>query len=102
VIRARRNIARFGIVLTLSLGIIALPMGAAASTLQTAEPDAGQQHAAPFRPGGSDVLILLDTSGSMADADTHGVVKMGAAKSAILQQVQEIPASTRLGLMTYP
>jgi len=101
VIRARRNVARFGLVLTLSLGI-AVPLGAAASPLQTSESDAGQQHSAPFRPGGSDVLILLDTSGSMADADSHGVVKMGAAKSAILQQVQEIPASTRLGLMTYP
>ncbi|MFC9351703.1 VWA domain-containing protein [Arthrobacter sp. NPDC057013] len=57
---------------------------------------------AQFRPGSSDVLILLDTSGSMADKDSKGVVKIGAAKTAILQQVQEVPPTARLGLMTYP
>jgi lysophospholipase L1-like esterase/Mg-chelatase subunit ChlD len=99
--RAHGIVVRFGAVLALILET-ALPAGATASPSLTAEPNAGQQHTATFRPGGSDVLILLDTSGSMADADTNGVVKIGAAKSAILQQVQEIPASTRLGLMTYP
>ncbi|QCO97310.1 VWA domain-containing protein [Arthrobacter sp. 24S4-2] len=56
----------------------------------------------PIGPGGRDVLILLDTSGSMADKDRSGTVKIGAAKNAILQQMQELPVSARLGLMTYP
>lgn len=57
---------------------------------------------AELRPGGRDVLILLDTSGSMSDDDAQGRVKIQAAKSAILTQVQELPADARLGLMTYP
>ncbi|WP_458115963.1 GDSL-type esterase/lipase family protein [Arthrobacter sp. D2-10] len=38
----------------------------------------------------------------MADEDSQGIVKIDAARSAILQQTQELPVSTRLGLMTYP
>lgn len=48
------------------------------------------------------VLILLDTSGSMADKDSRGRVKIDAAKEAISGQVEATPARTRLGLMTYP
>lgn len=60
-------------------------------------------HAEPeLRPGGRDVLILLDTSGSMSDTDAQGRIKIQAAKSAILTQIQELPADARLGLMTYP
>jgi lysophospholipase L1-like esterase len=60
-------------------------------------------HAEPqLRPGGRDVLILMDTSGSMRNKDAQGRVKMQAAKSAILTQIQELPADARLGLMTYP
>lgn len=90
----------FTFVLSLAM---AIPANAAHQTNPPIEqPQTGQQSAAQFRPGGSDVLILLDTSGSMGDKDSKGVVKIGAAKSAILEQVQEVPATARLGLMTYP
>ncbi|WP_306972471.1 VWA domain-containing protein [Arthrobacter bambusae] len=56
----------------------------------------------PLHPGGRDVLILLDTSGSMSDQDSSGKVKIAAAKSAILQQLQEVPPTARVGLMTFP
>lgn len=55
-----------------------------------------------LQPGGRDVLILLDTSGSMSDKDAKGRIKMKAAKSAILTQTQELPTGARVGLMTYP
>lgn len=83
--KARRLVALVAAVVLLS-----------ASTVLPASADS------QLRPGGRDVLILLDTSGSMSDRDAHGRVKMQAAKSAILTQIQELPADARLGLMTYP
>ncbi|MFJ4264636.1 VWA domain-containing protein [Paenarthrobacter nicotinovorans] len=56
----------------------------------------------PYRPNGTDVLILLDTSGSMEDHDNKDVAKIAAAKGAILEQIREVPLDARIGLMTYP
>lgn len=48
------------------------------------------------------VLILLDTSGSMSEEDSSGTVKIEAAKSALAEQVQQMPATSNIGLMTFP
>lgn len=89
-------------VFVLSLAAAIPASGASLTNPLTEQPIAGQESDAQFGSGGSEVLILLDTSGSMADKDSEGVVKIGAAKTAILEQVQEVPATARLGLMTYP
>ena len=48
------------------------------------------------------VLLLLDTSGSMADEDGTGTIKIEGAKAGISSLVNSLPATARVGLMTYP
>lgn len=78
---------------------IVAPSALPAEPISSAEiPSASEQ----LRPGGRDVLILLDTSGSMADKESRDIVKITAAKSAIREQMIELPATAGVGLMTYP
>lgn len=51
---------------------------------------------------GNGILVLLDTSGSMAEEDGSDRVKIDAAKTSLLEQAQALPLDTKLGLMTYP
>lgn len=83
----------------LGLVLIIAPTASVASTAPGAaiSTTTGPQ----LHPGGRDVLILLDTSGSMGDR-VSGQVKIQTARSAILSQVQELPTGSRVGLMTYP
>jgi len=47
------------------------------------------------------VVILLDGSGSMADKMRGGAVKMDAAKTAIAQVLNQLPADTEVGLLVF-
>ncbi|MFT4228485.1 VWA domain-containing protein [Micropruina sp.] len=48
------------------------------------------------------VLLLLDTSGSMAEADDNGRIKIEGAKAGIGSLINSLPSAARVGLMTYP
>lgn len=48
------------------------------------------------------VLLLLDTSGSMAESDGNGQVKIEGAKAGIGSLINSLPTAARVGLMTYP
>ena len=95
-------------VAVLALGIVLPPSGIAVATNQAIPAITVSSESTapvvdvPLHPGGRDVLILLDTSGSMSDQDSSGKVKIASAKSAILQQLQQVPPTARVGLMTFP
>lgn len=48
------------------------------------------------------VMLVVDTSGSMADADTTGGAKIEGARAALIQFLAGIEPETRVGLHTYP
>lgn len=48
------------------------------------------------------VQLVFDTSGSMAEADSAGTVKIEGARSAILNFIAGVDAGTSMGLWTYP
>ncbi len=52
--------------------------------------------------GTGGILIILDSSGSMADSDGSGTVKIEGAKAGIISLAGALPAGTPVGLMTYP
>ncbi|MCA1335157.1 vWA domain-containing protein [Pseudooceanicola marinus] len=54
----------------------------------------------PAAPGGRDLLIILDASGSMW-GQIDGVAKMTTAQQALAGLLGDLPATTRLGLMAY-
>ncbi|MGY1812860.1 GDSL-type esterase/lipase family protein [Blastococcus sp. SYSU D00820] len=78
--------------LALATGLLAVPAAPAA--------------AAPSEPlepaGGQPILLLVDTSGSMAEDTPDGVAKIEAAKTALLNVVTGLPLETDIGLRTYP
>lgn len=57
-------------------------------------------YAAPAAPDST--LLLMDLSGSMADKDASGVVKIEGAKTGAIELLNTLPSSARVGLMTYP
>jgi hypothetical protein len=61
--------------------------------------------AAPITPAsvqGPATMVVLDTSGSMADVDDKGQVKIDAAKQSLLDYLGAIAPDTTIGLRTYP
>lgn len=56
--------------------------------------DGGESRYAP-------TMLVLDASGSMAEADSDGVVKMAAAKRAVHAVVDAAPEDSRVGLAVY-
>jgi hypothetical protein len=48
------------------------------------------------------LVIVVDTSGSMADPDSTGAVKIEGARAALLTFLDAVEPSTRMGLRTYP
>lgn len=59
--------------------------------------------AAAQGPGTEPLVIVFDTSGSMADPDPQGTVKLSTAKNAMANLVRgTTDASVALGLWTYP
>jgi Ca-activated chloride channel homolog len=58
---------------------------------------AGQPDDAEFAP----VMLVLDASGSMREADPSGGTRMDAAKRAVTTLVNQLPDGARLGLQVY-
>lgn len=61
---------------------------------------AGAQQLTPAEP--PTVLLLMDTSGSMAEDDGTGLVKIEGARSAALNFIAQVEPEARIGLRTYP
>ncbi|MEV7605696.1 VWA domain-containing protein [Paenarthrobacter sp. NPDC089322] len=97
----RRRPRMFTFVVTAALLCLTTALPATATTPSPPVP-AVPATEKPYRPAGRDVLILLDTSGSMEDHDNKDVAKIAAAKGAILEQIKHVPLDARIGLMTYP
>ena len=53
-------------------------------------------------PVDAPVMLVVDTSGSMADRDEAGTVKVEGAKTAILELLEQLPPTSRIGMRTYP
>lgn len=47
------------------------------------------------------VLLMLDSSGSMKDADPSGGTKMDAAKKALIHALDSVPSNAEVGLRVY-
>lgn len=62
--------------------------------------------AAPGDPvalsGREPVMLVVDTSGSMADDDGTGMAKIDGARAALLDLLNVLPVDSELGLRTYP
>jgi lysophospholipase L1-like esterase len=53
-------------------------------------------------PGDPAVMLLVDVSGSMADDDGTGTVKLDGAKNALGSFITDVPDGVAVGLRTYP
>ncbi|MDQ1713561.1 MAG: Ca-activated chloride channel [Frankiaceae bacterium] len=53
-------------------------------------------------PGDPAVMLLVDVSGSMADDDGTGTVKLAGAKNALGAFIADLPEDVAVGLRTYP
>jgi Mg-chelatase subunit ChlD/lysophospholipase L1-like esterase len=51
---------------------------------------------------GVPVMLVVDTSGSMAELDPRGTTKIEGAKTALLQLLDALPLGSRIGMRTYP
>jgi Ca-activated chloride channel family protein len=49
----------------------------------------------------ANVLVLLDTSGSMQEGMGGGVIKMQAAQEALVNVLDKVPESTNIGVLTF-
>jgi Mg-chelatase subunit ChlD len=49
----------------------------------------------------TDLVLILDCSGSMMDKTKDGLTKMQAAKQVVTELIQDFPAGRRLGLIVY-
>jgi uncharacterized protein YegL len=49
----------------------------------------------------ANVLVLLDTSGSMQEGMGGGVIKMRAAQEALVNVLDKVPESTNIGVLTF-
>ncbi|MFC3688086.1 vWA domain-containing protein [Aquipuribacter hungaricus] len=59
-------------------------------------------NAGPAASETPELVVVLDSSGSMAEADAGGgQTRMEAAKQAVVALAQDAPASSRIGLRTY-
>lgn len=56
----------------------------------------------PEAPGATPVVMVVDTSGSMAEEDGTGTVKLEGAKQAILGFLRTVEPDSPIGLRTYP
>jgi lysophospholipase L1-like esterase len=64
-------------------------------------PEGGPAEPAPGLDTDSPVMLVVDTSGSMAEDDGTGSIKIEGAKTALLRFLDDTDPQTRLGLRTY-
>lgn len=84
------------VLLALLLPVLAVP-NAHPVTAQDSDEDEGQRGHGP-----PEVLILVDVSGSMNETDPSGGTRLEGAKTALIDFVEAMPSSSRVGLWTYP
>lgn len=57
----------------------------------------------PLSPGSAPVVFVVDTSDSMGETDSAGVVKLESAREALIQRINsDLTAASATGLWTYP
>ena len=56
----------------------------------------------PVVTGEAPMMLVVDVSGSMRDEDRTGTVKIEGAKAGILELLNQLPDTSRIGLRTYP
>ncbi|WP_134772803.1 vWA domain-containing protein [Ornithinimicrobium flavum] len=89
--------------------LLALPLSATATTLpasgttaiDTAATSATDDAATPEPDGDAQLLLLLDASGSMADPDATGEPKIGAARSALHEVIDDLGSDQQVGLRVF-
>lgn len=64
-------------------------------------PAATGSTASPAATGGDTVVLVLDSSGSMAAKTTGSTSRMDEARTAMTKVINELPADTRVGLRVY-
>jgi len=85
--------------LTLALAVVITPLvPAAAATTSTPAATEPSNAGADIAP----IVVLLDTSGSMADDDGAGVIKLDGAKKAVNGIIQSIGGTSVFGFWTFP
>ncbi|WP_336922316.1 VWA domain-containing protein [Aquipuribacter sp. SD81] len=78
------------------------PAALAALSLLVGSVPAASAVGAPSSSEAPEVVVVLDSSGSMAEADAGGgQTRMDAAKQAVTELARSTPEGTRLGLRTY-
>ena len=85
----RRPTARAAALTTAAAVVALTAAGALLAPSATARAD---------EPSQGRLLLMLDASGSMKDADPSGVSKMEAAKKALTGVVKALPADAQVGL----
>ncbi|MGW7370211.1 vWA domain-containing protein [Streptomyces sp. NPDC054841] len=93
--RARRAVTVGGALFALAAGPLPAAAGAAGAEV------AGGAAAAPRVEGGSSLVMVLDSSGSMADDDGTGRTRMEAAREAIGTVAAALPDGHPTGLRVY-
>lgn len=94
--RLPRTLTALALVVALAITPLVPP---AAATAATAPAVAVTQNAeADIAP----IVVLLDTSGSMADDDGAGVIKLDGAKKAVNDIIQSIGGNSVFGFWTFP
>lgn len=83
-------------------GVVALMALAMSVTVLALTPSAQAAPADAVQSVGVPVMLVVDTSGSMADPDPRGTTKIEGAKTALLQLLDALPKGSRMGMRTYP
>ncbi|MFC0581813.1 vWA domain-containing protein [Micrococcoides hystricis] len=83
--------------LVTAAGLLSLTIGLTGATA-TGEPDQDQ---APSENEKSSVLLILDASGSMNRKDPSGTTRLEAAKKALNNTIDSLPANIDVGLRVY-
>lgn len=99
---ARRAVACLA---SLLLTLAAVGSGPAALAEPTTEQtDQTAESASRWTPSsaGDPLLVIVDVSGSMAEEDASGRIKLDGAKAALSDLVQRRPPGSRTGLWQYP
>lgn len=77
-----------------------LVTGAAGAAPASAAPDGTAGSAATAT--GTPLMVVVDVSGSMADHDRNGTIKIEGAKAGLLELLNGLPPDSRIGLRSYP
>lgn len=100
--RTPKLLAAAAAMLLLSASWATVPAHADDPTPPPADPaPADATPGGPAQPGSDELLLVMDSSGSMAEPTGGGQTRIQAAKSALHTVVDETPESLQLGLRVY-